>query len=81
MNPYDPAYVPAMAHMEDLQREAAAARLTNVAKPRRPLEAMIRSTALRLRSVRPHVIRPKPGKGTSVALALMEQPSNSPSGT
>jgi hypothetical protein len=30
MNPYHPAYVPVMAHMQDLQREAGAARLTSL---------------------------------------------------
>jgi hypothetical protein len=79
MNPYHPAYVPAMAHMEDLQRDAAAARLTTVAKPRRQLGTLIRSTTLRLRSIRPRVIGPNPGKGTLVALALMEQHSDSAS--
>ena len=60
MNPYHPAYVPVMAHMQDLQREAVAARLAALARPRRPLGALIRSTALRLFSIRTRVFRPEP---------------------
>jgi hypothetical protein len=62
MNPYHPAYVPAMAHMQDSQREAAAARLAFFERPRRPLWALIRST-LRLRSIQTRVIRPQAGDG------------------
>ena len=75
MNPCHPAYVPVITHMQDLQREAAAARLATSAKPRRLLGALIRSTALHLRSTRTQVIRPKPGDATLVGLAIVKQHS------
>jgi hypothetical protein len=80
MNPYHPTYVPVIAHIQDLEHEAAAARLAALAACRRPLRALIHSTVLRLRSIQTQVFRPQPEGRRLAVSALKRSTYNSSSG-
>jgi hypothetical protein len=67
MNLYDPRYVHIICHMQDLEHEAAAARLAALAAPRRPLWALIRSTVSRLRPMPNRVLQIQPQGGAGPA--------------